>query len=378
MVDEGWASPDSLLGTLQRGRGTGYREALTTPGAESLVLRCVTHDPRWDRQVDERGDYYARLVVELGIPVHAIPFDLEDPELTFGLTFDVLVALSRSGSTVAAATLHTYVTQVEEPEWWVIGHLWREAGPLARRGLLELVLDRIDDQGLAGAVTLHEDGPWCAWSDHPRVAAALATPEPQRPRSGCPDVSDRTNPELRALADAPSSRLRTAAFRELGRRSDVVLLDLAERSDLRNSAGVTASLAGPLKDLGAAALTRARAWVGCDDEWLRGLGREIIAAHGSPDDAPEVLAWFDEAAAEGAWCVTESLADGLARLDHQPAAPAIARAWESTPHSLARRCYLPALIQLRPPALQGYVDEAADDCESDVRDLARTHRERSA
>lgn len=373
MVDEEWAAPDSLLGRLQRGRGLGYRQALATPGADALVLACLAHEPRWDRQTEERDEYYARLVADLGIPADAIPLDVDDPDVLLGVAFGVLVELSRGGSTYAAAMLHRYFTRVDEPDWWVVGHLWQEAGPAGREGLAELVLDRIDDESLAAAVTLHEDGPWRAWEHRPRVAAALAGAAPPEPWPGFPDVSDRTAQELHVLADAPSSPLRTAAFRELSRRGDPVLVNLAERLDLRNSVGVTSFLGGPVVELGGAALPRARAWLGSDDDWLRGLGRNVICAHGGPDDAPQILGWLDEAVADGEWCVTEDLADGLARLGHQPAVPSIARAWELTPHSFARKYYLPALIQLEPPDLQAYLDEAADDCESDVRDIAATH-----
>lgn len=373
MVDEEWAAPDSLLGRLQRGRGLGYRQALATPGADALVLACIAREPRWDRQTEERDEYYARLMVELGIPADGIPLDVDDPDVLLGVAFGVLVELSRGGSTDAAVTLHRYFMRVNEPDWWVVDHLWHEAGPAGREGLAELVLDHIDDESLAAAVTLHEDGPWRAWEHLPRIAAALAEATPHEPWPGHPDVSDRTAQELHVLANAPSSHLRTAAFRELSRRGDPVLLDLAERPDLRNSVGVTSFLGGPVVELGVAGLPRARAWLGSDDDWLCSLGRNLLAAHGGPDDAPQLLGWLDEAVATGEWCASEGLADGLARLGHTPAVPSIARAWELTPHSFARKHYLPALIQLEPPDLEVYLDEAADDCESDVRMIAATH-----
>lgn len=373
MVDEEWAAPDSLLGRLQRGRGLGYRQALATPGADALVLACIAHEPRWDRQTEERAEYYARLVVDLGIPAGGIPLDLDDPDVLLGVPFGVLVELSRGGSTDAAAMLHTYFARADEPDWWVVGHLWHEAGPAGREGLAELVLDRIDDESLAGAVTLHEDGPWRAWAHLPRVAAALAVAVQPEPWPGLPDLSSRTVQELHVLAAGAFSGERSSAFRELSRRGDLALLDLAEREDLRHSGGATASLGQPVVDLGDAALPRARTWIDGGDGWLRGLGMDIISAHGGPEDAPQILRWLDEAVADGEWCVTEDLADGLARLGHMPAVPSIARAWELTPHSFARTYYLPALIQLEPPDLQVYLDEAADDCESDVRDIASKH-----
>lgn len=62
----------------------------------------------------------------------------------------------------------------------------------------------------------------------------------------------------------------------------------------------------------------------------------------------------------------------------QDGVSSIAAAWETTPHSYARKFYLPALIRLRPPDLQAYLDDATDDCESDVRDIASAHLEQPA
>jgi hypothetical protein len=378
VVNQEWAASESLLGMLQRGHGAGYRRALATPGADALVLECIAHDPRWDRQVEERAGYYARLVVELDIPVDAVPLDVDDPDALLGLGLPVLIELSRSGSAEASGILHGYLARGAEPDWSAVDLLWREGGPTVREGLLPLVLDRLDDQGLAAAVTQDDDGPWRAWAHHPRVAAALAAAPRHQPWPGHPDVGDRTTPELRALADAPASPLRTAAFRELSRRGDLTLLDLAERHDLRNGVGTTSSLSGPVRDLGAAALPRARAWVDGDDAWLRALGQHVIAVHGGHDDAPGVLGWFDEAVEDGEWCLSEDLADGLARLDHRPAVPSIAGAWRATPHSVARAHYLPALVRLGAPDLRSHLDDATHDCESEVRDLARAHLERPA
>ena len=359
---------------LQRGRGLGYRRARSAPHASDLVLECITHDPRWDRQTEQRDEYYARLVVDLDIPARTVPLDVNDPDVLLGVAFGVLVELSRRGSTDAATTLHTYVTHADDPEWWVVDHLWCEAGPAGRHGLAELVLDRIDDDALAAAVTLHDDGPWRAWAHVPGVAAALAGATLPAPWPGFPNVSDRTTQELRALAGAGHSLERTAVFRELARRGDLTLLDLAERDDLRHSGGVIASLGQPIVDLGAAALPRARTWLDSTDEWLQELGKNVISAHGAQDDDHQILAWFDKAVADREWCVTEYLADGLARLAHSAALPSISRAWEITPHSVARVHYLAALLRLDPADLQRYVDEAANDCESDVRDLVRLAR----
>ncbi|MFC4615721.1 hypothetical protein ACFO3K_13430 [Cellulomonas algicola] len=372
MTSEEWADPGSLLGRLRRGRGLGHREAIATVGAETLVLECLRHEPRWDPQVDERGEYYARLVLRLGIPVHAIPFDRDDPDVTRGVPFEVLVALASEGSAAAAAVLHTYFESADEPDWGAVDDVWRDGGPAARDGLVDVVLGRIGDADLAAVVTRFEGGPWAAWAEHPRVAVALAREvrEPWRR----PDLGDRTTAELHDIALGPVTGERRWASDELARRGDLILLDLAERTDLRDGNGAMPWLGSSVVRLGGAALPRARAWARGDDEWLRHLGRRVVGAHGTAADADDVLAWFEAAVSVEDWCATEGFAECLGRLRHVPSAVPIRHAWEVTPHSLARTRYLPALVAIDGGASE--VDEAVDDCESLTRRAARAAMKR--
>ena len=57
------------LGKLQRGLGSGYLWALDADRAVShaLLVHCVFNDPRWDRQLDDRDDYYATLALDIGL-----------------------------------------------------------------------------------------------------------------------------------------------------------------------------------------------------------------------------------------------------------------------------------------------------------------------
>src|SRR5579883_3217187 len=65
------APADSLHGQLQRGRGRGYLSALREDVAEvrPLLLDCLLHDPRWDRQLEPRSDYYAQLAMRTALPL---------------------------------------------------------------------------------------------------------------------------------------------------------------------------------------------------------------------------------------------------------------------------------------------------------------------
>ena len=60
------ADPDTLLGMLERGRGAGYLLAVETIPTTvwPLLIECITNDPRLDRQVEVRADYYASLILE--------------------------------------------------------------------------------------------------------------------------------------------------------------------------------------------------------------------------------------------------------------------------------------------------------------------------
>lgn len=349
--------------------GPRYRLAPNAPDAREHVLTCIAHDPRWWPQIEQRGEYLARLVGELKIPVAELPIDPHDPDLLSGIGFPVLVEMSRLGNTSAAAILHQHLSSTTGDDWtWAVGHLWAHAGAAARDGLRELTLSRLDDHDLNAALTDDPDGPWQAWSDDPRVADALShAPVPQPPHR--PDLTDATRSELLSAADtARGQRGRGAALRELAARGDLALLDLAEHEaqpGRGDSALTTALLA-----LGPVTLPRARTWVTDADPWLQAVGRDVVAAHGNQSDAPAIIEWFNAAVDTGEWCDTEDLAAGLARLEHQPALPSLHRAWALTPHSTARIDYLRALIDLDSPELTEHVTEASDDCEDDVRNLA--------
>lgn len=315
-MDDDLADAGSLLGQLQRGRGLGAQRALDAPGAVSLVLGCVADDPRWDRQTEERADYYAGLLLDLHVPAARLGVVVDDPEARWTLAFDVLDSMARRGSPDANAMLRTWYDLTDDA-----GHGSDARQPDRRAG--------------------------------------------RRPH----DLSGWTTDDLRRVARDTTGPLRLSATRELGRRRDTVLLDLAEEDALRVSGG-QAWLAGATVGLGVAALPRARTWLEAPDPWLRSIGRTIVADHGDRSDAAAVLTWFDGAVADGDWCRTEVYADALGRLGHKPALRALARAWEVTPHSRARGSYLGALVRLRPGDLSSYLAEAAHDCEPGTRERA--------
>lgn len=369
MSDE-WAHHASLPGMLQRGRGRGLREAGADAEGAGLVVWCLDEDWRWD-EFDERGWYFARLMTALRIPVDAVSCGPADEDFLRSVWCETLLALASAGSAAAVDVLHAYVREVGDDV--LVGEavelIWDGAGAAGRVGLREVAFARMDAEALAAAVVPWEGGPWIAWRDEPAVAAGLDAWSPRR-RPPAPDLSGLDSAALvEAAREWPHGRERRAAFAELGRRGDPVLLEIAEDPRHRTSHGVVPGLDRAVVELGPAALGRGRGWAGATDEYLRWIAGKVLARLGEVSDGPALAALFDEAAREGDWTATERLAAGLGRVGEPRAVPLLLRAWRETPHSHARAAYLRALTALRADELPALCAEAIDDCENEVRAL---------
>src|SRR5215470_13515969 len=96
---------------LARGRGNGFRQALRAgPSVATAVLACVLDDPRWDRQIEMREDYYARLLLELNADItpmgeRLLCEDNKADESDFWLPVGVLAQLARRGHLTAMQAL---------------------------------------------------------------------------------------------------------------------------------------------------------------------------------------------------------------------------------------------------------------------------------
>jgi hypothetical protein len=144
----GW---DTLEGQLQRGRGLGYLRALEgEPGVVHEILeRCITHDPRWDHQVEVRDDYYARLVVKTGmrlVELNAYLREIRNDRRPWGtnMTLSVLVRLAEFGRADAVDVLRDYIGYGES---WDYGlQLLVEAVPEeALKGVPQEICGRFSD-----------------------------------------------------------------------------------------------------------------------------------------------------------------------------------------------------------------------------------------
>src|SRR5690242_5133109 len=115
-----YASAKTLPGALQRGSGAAGAWVANHAVAPELVWDCVRRDYRWDRQVDERTTYLARLVLDAGLPVDPVVERLWRAGRTtgydgnaFGQCADVLAALARTPVPAAMDALRQYVCEGE-------------------------------------------------------------------------------------------------------------------------------------------------------------------------------------------------------------------------------------------------------------------------
>ncbi len=367
----------TLQGQLQRGLGRAARKAAQVRGASELIYECVRRDPRWDRQVESRSLYYARLIVDLELPCGPLAdhlFSSEDlidgDEARTSLTIDVLSDLIRLSRREAASPLRRYAMDGEN--WYeALDALVAVGDPDLADGLGEIAVARCEDDDLHWLVADPDNPVVRDWSlRYPRIAEAVRRRTAERHRRREPDQSGISDAELLARArggDADS----VPAILELGRRGHPALLDLAEEvmqggcgADRQRSAVCRA-----IRDLGALALPRARVWVrrrpACAE-----LGIGILARFGTRQDVPALLADLDEAAARAEWRAAAGPIEGLGRLRAGEAVPLLKTIWIETAYAYLRPRLLTALLRTAPHTAEAYAVEGLWDCEDDVRQIA--------
>jgi hypothetical protein len=373
-------SPASFRGQLQRGRGAAVRRASTASGAADAVYECVITDVRWDRQVDQRESYLARLIARLDLPLaplqqHLATYDGEDVA-PVELALQVLALLPMVGRHDAAAFLRGYVT--DRPHWPAALEAIGSSGvlklPAIWEGLADDVIANHDDAQLAQAIRTNPE-PWTTFApSQPRIRRiideikASQPPVPAR-RNIRPEIAAMATEDLIGLvADGGPERRR--ALVELGRRGDHVVFDFAEDPGLRNAAGWLPGLSQALHHLGPHALPRARTWIGDSDDTLVTAGERVVAEVGDRGDAPVLLAALHRTLAAGQWCAAEVPARGLGRLGTREATGELMAAWEGTVHSLAREAFLDGLRGCAPHEAETVAIEGLDDCEPTVQQRA--------
>lgn len=117
------ASPESLLGQLQRGRGEGFFRILSAPNGEAcrLLVECISNDPRLDSQVEDRAEYYASIAVKLGLDLAPLARHLREHDDTgqsgwnTPLTVGTLEELAKRRFGNASDILCDYIAW---GQWW--------------------------------------------------------------------------------------------------------------------------------------------------------------------------------------------------------------------------------------------------------------------
>lgn len=372
---------NTLHGQLQRGLGRAARRAAGRPGTGEFVYDCIRRDPRWDHQVESRSLFYARLIVDLELPVGPVADHLADPidaidedPWRASLAVDVLADLLRLSRREAAMPLRRYAD--EGTHWFEALHALVEFGdPQLTEGLDEIAVARCDDDDLHWLVIEPDNAVIRDWTERqPRIALAVAErrtgDRPGLPCARRPDSSGRSDAELLEQA-RHSGDSAVAAILELGRRRNPALLDLAEELLPGQPGRSRGAVCRAIRDLGALALPRARIWTarpsGCFD-----IGIDVLARYGTAQDVPALLDDLETALTERNWGAAASPAEGLGRLRSGAAVPLLDSAWTESEYSYLRPRVLTALIRTAPHTAETYASEGLWDCEEDVRRTAVT------
>lgn len=183
------AEADALLGQLQRGRGAGFRRALreSPQSVYPLLIECVTHDPRWDRQVEPRAEYYAALGVQIALPLDSFEPHLRqvadtEPADPNDLVLNTLCALAERHYAPAITVLRSYLAY---GDFWDMAFEALYAGwdkASATEEVSQLIDTRFaDDEALDDALrwaVVAQRQPWNALRlINPRVERILAAHE---------------------------------------------------------------------------------------------------------------------------------------------------------------------------------------------------------
>ena len=255
----GNAPADSLLGQLQRGRGAGFLRALREDASvvRPLLLDCLLHDPRWDRQVETRADYYAALIAHSALPLDPLDAHLRAAETDAHTLFDrVRNANSLALTTLRALSARGYAPAIPIMRAYLdYGESWDEAFEALMEGARDMVsVDRIsgvidrrfpDDDTLdamlpspgPGMHTLRE--PWRSLrAVNPRVDRVLSAHErdeeqrERRQEQARLVLAGLSAPELFAGVDAGNYYVTAMALQERVTSGEFdLLLDVAQHGD---------------------------------------------------------------------------------------------------------------------------------------------------
>ncbi len=423
----GNAPADSLLGQLQRGCGLGFLRALREDASvvRPLLLDCLLHDPRWDRQVETRADYYAALIAHTALPLEPLDAHLRAAETVsynlYDLALDTLCALAARGYAPAVAILRAYLTY---------GDYW----DVAFEALMEGARDIVDVQEVSGVINrrfpddatldaelpspgpdMHtRQEPWQSLrAVNPRVDRLLNAHEREAEQRQRHEEQVRSSlaglsvPELLAVGvDDRTTRFKVKALQERVTTGNLdLLLEVAQHGDHRQQFVafrgleqlahpasfpiVRAFLKSPwdesrsahraavrvMEALPAAlTLDLARNWFDSSDAQQRHIARLILKAHATIDDVPRARVALRSSLREGSaewrdYYLTCGMLEILARFPEAGPYPEAEAVFEGVEYAYARRYAADVLAASEPDRFaRGLALECLWDCESHVRE----------
>ncbi len=414
------APHDTLEGQLQRGRGEGFLRALNAPRVEvhELLVRCITHDPRWDGQLESRDDYYAQLALRTQMDLGALATHLRSNDDTESggcntqLTIGTLGALLRRGRRDAAELLRAYVGY---GYWWddAISELLQNGTPEDRVGLEEAVLARFpDDDALLEQVSRPSSQSWKAIAQpRSRLTKAIeyrANSEANSHRGGevAGGSSDRANYTAMSTLDlirqanqrnwqrisnvlgrrskpddielllegalSPERPVSATCLEALGLRREPRLLEIVDRLLTESTPHWPRRVAmKALASLPAATvLPIARRWF-YEKEWpLSRAAEGIFEAHATAADVPMLRSAIPGAESAEDYYRLCGIVEALSlRTDCGPF-PELESVFRTASYSYCRIRVVEVLAKLGAGFAGGYARECLWDCEDQIRTIA--------
>lgn len=333
----GTASPESDLGLLQRGRGSGWLRAVDRPDGQALLLTCLGSDPRWDHQVESRSDYYATLALRLDLPMAALlPVAVAEDTDEAWIARNTLEAMARRGSVGARDVLAQLPDgEVEDPQRSPV----RSRPHVAADAAVDAVLAGIQPAFPGELVHRFRN------TQHPDEIDALRAAV-----TGCP------NPWGRRFAS-----------RVLGLRGDTTLLGAVESILASDEVGAVRAAAWQYVSAlpPETSLPLAREWLVKDDGRSR-AAEGVLAEHAESSDISAVRRALSRAVDYYAMC---DLVTALGRLPEGGPYPELATVYVRSAYSYARMRAVAAMAATDPSFAETWAEECLWDCEDASREV---------
>jgi hypothetical protein len=368
------APAETLLGRLQRGRGSGYLEAIADLGAAArvAVVQCVIMDPRWDAQVEARSTFYANLMMALDQGLDSLEAHLfsdedyadQDEDRT-GLTLHVLGDLARRGRRDGVPILRRYVATGWN--WiWALHELVALDLKGATDGLSDVIASRFADDDDLLAALRDANVPSEQWaSPNARVTRALdaiAAHQARLKGTGFPPMDSM----IGALNGSEAER--HAALQNLGTLRSPLVVEAAEAAIRTGPAALRRVARRALvRSSGALGMVeRARSWANESNE-LSEVALHVLARHGTAGDIAFLREQLAQGRVQGHMYQVCDAVEGLGRLADVRSADSIESIYLETTYSYLRRRAAQALAAVSPRFGETLAIESLWDCEKGTR-----------